>query len=439
VTDASVRLESLTYGLSQRQELEAMNPEVATDGADSLVAYYERLHFNPVLIEVENPAVWKAHFDKRRNLYERHLGLPLAFLRGASVLEFGPNSGENALLPALFGAHLTLVEPNQQVLPRLTDLFSRFGVGGQIESLTCAGIDGFKSERRYDLVVAEGFLYTLANRAELLAKIADFVRPGCFGVISFNDRCGGLLEYLRRAILFRACELEGVADVQSDACLDLASAFFKDDFAQLRSSRTFEAWWRDTLVNPFCRSAHMWSLPEVLDVLHAQGCEFHASSPAWLTSDRYTWYKNILAPEVRRQQLMAVWRQNLPYFLTGLTPTGAVQAAVTQDLVDDVSNLVTTLGDWEVRTDRAGVNLKFPASLDRYLTDSGDRRLHQANEEWQGLIAALGGHSLDGLRRAYHGAALTRQLWGTAYHYVCFQRSLEALVSGTAQPLRSCA
>jgi SAM-dependent methyltransferase len=416
-----------------------MNPKVATAAIDTLVAYYERLQFNPVLIEVENPAVWRSHFDKRRNLYERHLGLPLAYLRGASFLEFGPNSGENALLPALFGARLTLVEPNQQVLPRLTDLFSRFGVSGQIESLTCAGIDGFMSDCQFDLVVAEGFLYTLANRAELLAKIAHFVRPGCFGVISFNDRCGGLLEYLRRAILFRACELAGVGDVQSDACLALACGFFKEDFARLHSSRTFEAWWRDTLINPFCRSGHLWSLPEVLDVLHAQGCEFHASSPAWLTADLYMWYKNIIAPDNRRQQLMTAWRQNLPYFLTGLTPEGNNHVMVTEGLIRDVARLVTTLCDWEIQPGRAGVDLKFPDSLDRYMTESGDIRLHQACKEWQGMIAALGGGSLEGLCRTYESAALTRQLWGTAYHYVCFQRSLDTLVSATAQPLRSCA
>src|SRR5580658_596497 len=105
----------------------------ASSPNDSLVSYYTNLQFNPVLISVEDSAVWKSHFEKRRQLYERHLGLPLAYLDGASVLEFGPNSGENALLPALFGARLTLVEPNEQVLPRLRELFNLFGVQNQIE------------------------------------------------------------------------------------------------------------------------------------------------------------------------------------------------------------------------------------------------------------------------------------------------------------------
>ncbi len=327
-------------------------------------------------------------------------------------------------MPALFGAHLTLVEPNQQVLPRLTDLFRRFGVSDRIASLTCAGVDTFDSERLFDLVVAEGFLYTLAERDTLLARIARFVRPGCFGVISFNDRCGGLLEYLRRAVLFRACELAGVADVQSDRCLELASDLFRDDYARLQASRKFEAWWRDTLVNPFCRSAHVWSLPEVLDVLQAQGCELYSTSPAWLTADHYTWYKKTLPPEERRRRLLQAWRQNLAYFLTGLTPEGNAWPAVGEPLIADVSSFVTGLCDWEVQVGRAAVHLKYPDALDRYLLDSGDARLHQVSQEWKGLVAALAGNSLEALRRAYGNATLTRQLWGTAYHYVCFQRSL---------------
>src|SRR5438309_10406560 len=112
---------------------------------ESVLAYYQNHKFNPVLIRVEDPGVWDNHFAKRRNLYERHLGLPLSLLRGARVLEFGPNSGENALVPALFGSRLTLVEPNDQVLPRLHQLFDKFGLGGQIDAVHCETMDGFTS------------------------------------------------------------------------------------------------------------------------------------------------------------------------------------------------------------------------------------------------------------------------------------------------------
>ena len=78
----------------------------------SLLEYYRKNVFNPVPISVEDHKIWNAHVAKRRNLYERHLGIPLPLLRDRSVIEFGCNSGENSLVLAMHGANLTLVEPN---------------------------------------------------------------------------------------------------------------------------------------------------------------------------------------------------------------------------------------------------------------------------------------------------------------------------------------
>jgi hypothetical protein len=375
----------------------------------SLVSYYQDLQFNPVLIHVEDSAVWKAHFANRRNLYERHLGIPLAYLRGASVVEFGPNSGENALLPALFGARLTLVEPNTQVLPRLHELFVRFGV-----------------TRRFELVIAEGFLYPLPFRDAMLRKVASLVRPGCFGVISYNDRCGGLLEYLRRVYLFRACELSGVADTQSDACLQLARDLFASDFARLGLTRSFDAWWRDTLVNPFCRSEHTWSLPELLALLADVGCEFHSSSPAWFTGDRHRWYKRTAATGERTAAVLAGWKGCLAYFLTGLNPEGRPTPPPGEQVISDVHALVQQLSDFRVDPKRAALDVVYPASLEHYFDASDDARVRDLNREWLRLFATLGTDSLAALQHAYASAEATRGLWGTAYHYLCFQRSLDA-------------
>src|SRR5580658_537724 len=391
----------------------------------SLVSYYQDLEFNPVLIRVEDSAVWEAHFANRRNLYERHLGIPLAYLRGASVVEFGPNSGENALLPALFGARLTLVEPNTQVLPRLRELFVRFGVDAQIERIHSAGIEEFDDTRRFELVIAEGFLYTLPFRDAMLRKVASLVRPGCFGVISYNDRCGGLLEYLRRVYLFRACELSGVADTQSDACLQLARDLFASDFARLGLTRSFDAWWRDTLVNPFCRSEHTWSLPELLALLADVGCEFHSSSPAWFTGDRHRWYKRTAATGERTAAVLAGWKGCLAYFLTGLNPEGRPTPPPGEQVISDVHALVQQLSDFRVDPKRAALDVVYPASLEHYFDASDDARVRDLNREWLRLFATLGTDSLAALQHAYASAEATRGLWGTAYHYLCFQRSLD--------------
>ena len=121
------------------------------------------------------------------NLYENHLQIPLSLLRDRSVLEFGCSSGENALVLASVGARLTLVEPNTLVIPRLRDLFKQHGFESHIARLSHEEIGDFQTDERFDLVLAEGFLFTLPNRDIIVEKLCGWLSPGGVGVISFND------------------------------------------------------------------------------------------------------------------------------------------------------------------------------------------------------------------------------------------------------------
>ena len=97
--------------------------------------------------------------------------MPLALLSGRSVLEFGCNSGENALVLASVGADLTLVEPNEQVQLRLKDLFKTFGLEDRVVEVSTDDIESFESTSLYDVVLAEGFLCQVPNRDVMLEKI----------------------------------------------------------------------------------------------------------------------------------------------------------------------------------------------------------------------------------------------------------------------------
>ena len=143
----------------------------------SLLGYYKQNRFNPVPIELESQAAWESHFLKRLNLYQRHFGIPLSLLRNHSVLEIGCNSGENALVLASGAANLTLVEPNEQVLPRLHALFKKFSLEDRIVELSQSGIDDFEPKTLYNVIFSEGFLYTLPNRNEMVQKISALFAP----------------------------------------------------------------------------------------------------------------------------------------------------------------------------------------------------------------------------------------------------------------------
>lgn len=390
--------------------------------AITMVEYYRAQGFNPVLIPVERQEIWKEHVAKRRVLYERHLGLPLSLLRGRQVLEFGCNSGENALVLATHGARLTFVEPNPLVAPRLRELFQSFGLEASIDAFHEAGIADFQSEDRFDLVIAEGFLSTLRDRDAMLAKIVSLVKPGGFGVVSFNDRPGGLLEMLKRAVLYRAYALASVTEVQSAEALAIASTLFEADFLKLKASRPFETWWRDTLVAPVYLYDHLWSYPEMLAILQAHGAVAFGTSPMWSSWEHFNWYKNTSEADSINGRFEEDWRHHLFYFLTGAPPT--FQEGRCPDVVlEEVEGLVKSLALIGDTLDRnVPAPLEAPLLFDHLMATPTEAPRAFARE-LKAMFGALGDDSGERLRAVYRTSTMLRSQWGTAYHYLCFQKS----------------
>lgn len=388
----------------------------------SLLEYYQHNSFNPVPIPLEDRAAWESHFAKRHNLYERHLGIPFSLLQNRSIIEFGCNSGENALVLAYVGANLTLVEPNNQVLPQLKALFQKFGVTERIAALVTEGIDTFESDIPYDIVLAEGFLFTLPNRDEMVQKIGRLLKPGGLGVISFNDRYGCLLEMTRRMVVWRAYQLQGIDNIHTQAALNLAEKLYAEDFSKLKASRSFEAWWKDTLINPFLASKYHWSYPELIPLLEQMGCEFYSSSPKWTAIDRFTWYKNVSDSSKHHQQLTENLRMYLPFFLTGLPPSVGEMSSASSAVIDSLTKLIEQLSDYTVNWGTPIEAVIYPPLLDEYLSQSQDSRLQQFNIEMKNIYEAAKYNKLDRLISAYHESKCVRSMWGAPYHYICFSK-----------------
>jgi SAM-dependent methyltransferase len=391
-------------------------------GSKSLVSYYRESHFNPVPIDLQTPIEWQIHVAKRRNLYEKHLNIPLVLLRGCSVLEFGCNSGENSLVLASFGAHLTLVEANEQVLPRLRENFKRYNLESQITSLINEGIEDFVADKLYDIVIAEGFLHSLPNRDKMVGKICDLLAPGGIGIISFNDRYGGLLEMIKKMLLYRACQLEKVVDVQSHKSLELSKRFFGKDFAKLNATRPFEAWWRDVLINPFYEWNYFWSFPEILVLLERGNTEVYSSSPPWTSYEHFNWYKKVIDYKERQFLFLNNWRQVFPYFLTQHSFKRDESYYASNEVTDSFSDLILKISEFTRESNCSTELLLYPKVLDQYFGQIDDPHLSEFNQELKDVFFTIrSAKNVDELINSYHSKKIIN-LWGKPYHYISFSK-----------------
>ena len=109
-----------------------------------LFQYYERQDILPTFGNFKSPAELDAYAAQRRALFSDKLLLPPRLFREADVLEFGPDSGENAMVFAGWGARLTLAEPNNHAHAKIRAYFDDFGLADSLKELVSADVEGFQ-------------------------------------------------------------------------------------------------------------------------------------------------------------------------------------------------------------------------------------------------------------------------------------------------------
>jgi len=388
----------------------------------SLLEYYKNNEINPVPIEISDRESWSRHCQKRRNLYEKHLMVPASYFKGKSVLEFGCNSGENPLYLASLGADLTLVEPNDQVLPRLKKIFSDAGYEKSIVQLVNTDIEGFKPQNTYDVVLAEGFISGIANRERMLSLICKHIRDKGIGVISFDERYGSLLEVSRRAVFKRVCELMNLPYAQSPETLAVAREIFSEEFYAINVSRPIDAWYKDVLLNPFVSWKYFWTYQEVIPIIESEGCEILSSSPRWGTLDNYTWYKNVQSPRERHDYYLKDWSNYLAFFITGI-PTSALPENIDKTR-EALSGLIREIYLYTAAEKGLSEEIHYPKELSDYLRSTGHDKVIAFDHEMKRFFSLLSTAKAAGeLISGYHSLKIVRSLWGYSSPYISFVKN----------------
>lgn len=386
--------------------------------APSLLSYYRDAAFNPLGIDLSDPARLAAHRAKREHLYQTLLGLPLAWLRNKEVLEVGPASGENALVLAMAGANLTLVEPNEHTRPRIQALFEHFGVRDRLRELSASTIDAFRCDRTFDLVVAEGFVDTLADRERAIARLCELASPGGLLSVTRHEAVGMLAEFVKKAVYARAS-----ASLAEEDRLAVAESLFAEDYARIPASRAFATWWKDNLDSPVVNEWLLWPFEEMHAAFRAGGCRYHASHPNYVERDTLRWYKDVPSAEERERTVLDGYAHRAPSFVAS-APLFAVDAPIEacREVLSSFRVFVGALARWTRQPTPPPPRVEPIAGLDRRLGLRYSPCPEALMSELTGLFAILDGGGRETLAERYRASRTLRSVWGSHYHYVCFRR-----------------
>jgi len=319
-----------------------LSPYWVTGMADTkLFQYYERQDVLPTFGNFKSAAQLEAYAAQRRELFADKLMLPPRLFRDAEVLEFGPDSGENAMVFAGWGARMTLAEPNRLAHAKIQAYFARFGLADRLRDLAPADVEGFRSECRFDVIDAEGFIYTIQPSETWLRIFDRLLHPDGYAVVSYYERYGGFFELALRAIHAAGKALTGRSP------LDTARLLFEAKWNSIPHTRAFESWLMDVLENPFVRYRTFIDAGELCGAADSLGFDFHAAWPAYRDALDIYWHKKVYPRDATLRRTTRHLRRSRLSFLGGrkLYLVGGDEAVDTiclsiERLVRDVDRLI---------------------------------------------------------------------------------------------------
>lgn len=342
-----------------------------SDGYTSQHQYYARRNFFSTFRGISSNDEMLEHTRKRNILFEEKLQLPSIIFRNSEVLEFGTDTGENAVAFANLGAYLTLVEPNRKAHSKILGHFRSFQQEDRIRALVDSDLLSFSDERQYDFIDAEGFIYTVKPTEAWLKIFAKQLRPGGLFLISYIERHGAFVEASMKAAHRVLLDITGA---HSEVA---AEQLFASKWRAFPSSRPFSTWIKDILESPFIRQKYFLDGGELCRAALAHGFVLHSSWPVYHDATSVYWFKHSPPPEERlTHDLEQIARARIGHMLgcrawlvRGLEQALPLIAA----LVDDVDCLVEASNN--ELAEKVALNIDQLCQLingDNALTD-GDR------------------------------------------------------------------
>ena len=271
--------------------------------------YYKSKKINPVEIALEGTK-WDIHFLHRKNLIEQHLKLPSSWFEGKKLLEFGPNKGEHALIFAMLGSTVTLVEPNKLMHKGIKHNFQKYGLSHKLDAIHNTTLEKFETDRKFDIVWAEGFLHALKNRGDLIKKLCSLTKDKV--VYTYSDVNGYFFETFKRYLFKKTIEEQKIDNSDWPKIYRVAKLLFLKPFLKLNSSRSFESWVRDVIINPCQVSQSFDKFKNLISYSDELNFNYYSGSPCWDQRNNFKWYKNI-----DKSNIIEEYNKNISFFITG--------------------------------------------------------------------------------------------------------------------------
>lgn len=257
--------------------------------------YYIAQDAFPTYGSFETKEELHAYEQQRRSIFTDKLYLPARTFANADLIEFGPDTGENSLVFARWGARCTLVEPNKKAHPILYRYFERFKLSSLLTGVIGMDIEAFSQSPhtriRYDFIDAEGFIYTVRPLSLWMKLFSDLLRPNGFAILFFCETFGSFQELFLKCIFNRYRMLTNMESRTA------ARNLFKGKWDSIPHKRSIDAWIMDVLENPFVRLRYFLDAQRLCEKMAEYGFSLYSSWPPYKDGLDVYWFKKVKSPD----------------------------------------------------------------------------------------------------------------------------------------------
>jgi hypothetical protein len=396
--------------------------------SDNMFDYYREQAVLPTYGRFQSIADLDAHEINRRSIFTNKLNLPPQVFTDANLIEFGPDSGENSLIFALWGACCTLVEPNPKAHPVIEEYFQRFNLKDKLINLVPSDLktlaEGYDySARLFDLVVAEGFIYTVKPESLWIDFFSRLVTPDGFVILFYEEAYGSMMEILLKVIHHNLVKLTGMSS------LEVAERAFKAKWDSIAHKRSMRSWVMDVLDNPFVRLRYFLEPHSLCVQMRTAGFNLYSSWPPYKDGLSVEWFKKMATPDEELKSIQNFTSRNrLSHVFARkhyLTRSDAIIDTHLHSLVTSLDNLVDGLDAAEIG--KCAHILSLISELmrsDVVMSEEADRSdTIETVFSIEKILALLSeGAALDLIEFCNRDAAFIRS-WGTPAHFAVFRKA----------------
>ena len=169
----------------------------------------------------------------------------------------------------------------------MRNLFEEKMIAKNIYDIFPSKIEDYHTDKKYDIIIAEGFLHFLSNQQVIIDKMKELIKENGIIVITCSDHASLFIEDMKRIIGLRLAKDRA----EYEEKVQYLTKLFAPQLEKLKGvSRSARDWVQDMVLNPVISSDIELSMATAIRYFE-KDFDVLGSSPTMFTD--YSWYKDI--------------------------------------------------------------------------------------------------------------------------------------------------